>query len=343
MNFHPDSDFRNWEVYPNKDVCDGAQLTPLGAYQHLKIGEFLQKKYFSKLFKGNFAYSDIHIRSTGYSRSFQSAIALVFGFLPDFNLQKIQVNLSPDLLFCSSELTGLTCRCPVAYSLKQKADTVAGGFNRNDSEHQMLIKQIADIYGLQPSQIPWLAVTIDIFMTHVCHQMALPCNERNKCVDQSFIKKIWNVLDSDGTKFKSQSKSYVKFAHLVLHPLLSEILKRMKDNILLKDSQKFVLYSGHDITLSPLAVVLGLHSDGKWPPYASRIVFELYTKVHGKNPSQGYIRVLYNGKDRTKHLTFCNKLHHGLCRLQYFENFIDNHLKVYDINNFNTQCTFSLK
>ncbi|XP_021363491.1 2-phosphoxylose phosphatase 1-like [Mizuhopecten yessoensis] len=337
-NFHPKSDFRNWELYPKKDFCDGAQLTPLGALQHLKIGQFLQEKYFTNLFKGNFSYNDIHIKSTEYSRTFQSAVALLYGFLPDFDLQKIQMHLSPDVLFCSSEVTKLTCRCPLAQFFKLKANGLAGSHNRNDSEHQNLKQQIADIYKIQPGQVPWLEAVVDIAMAHICHQVSLPCNERNECIDKNIINKMWNIVDSDGVKFKSRSELYLKFAHLALHPLLTEILMRMKDNVLLKDNRKFVLYSGHDISLSPLITLLGLHLDGKWPPYASRVVFELYTKRASRFPVQAFIRVLYNGKDRTKDLIFCRKLHHGLCRLHHFKEFIDNHLKVYDIHDFNTQC-----
>ncbi|XP_060069331.1 2-phosphoxylose phosphatase 1-like isoform X2 [Ylistrum balloti] len=342
-NFHPKSDFRNWELYPNKEFCDGAQLTPLGALQHLKIGQFLQEKYFSKVFKGNFSYTDIHIKSTEYSRTFQSAVALLYGFLPDFDLQKIQMHLSPDLLFCSSDITGLTCRCPLAQIFKVQANVIAGSHNRNDSEHKLLVKQIATVYDIKPHQVPWLAAVMDILMTQVCHHVSLHCNKRKECIDKKLLNRMWKTVDSDGVKFKSQNEQYLKFAHLALHPLLSEILIRMKDTILLKNSHKFILYSGHDISLTPLLAMLGLHLNGKWPPYASRVVFELYTKSAHRNPNQGFIRVLYNGKDRTEDLPFCRKLHHGLCRLYHFKDFLDNHLKIFNITDFNTQCANTKK
>ncbi|XP_069111295.1 2-phosphoxylose phosphatase 1-like [Argopecten irradians] len=338
-NFHPQSDFRNWELYPNKNICDGAQLTPIGAHQHLNIGEFLQEKYFTKLFKDSFSYEDIHIRSTEYSRTFQSAIAFLYGFLPDFDLQKIQVHLSPDLLFCSPEITGLTCRCPLAQIFKLQSNGMAGSHNRNDTGHRLLVRQLADIYDIKPHQVPWLAAVLDIVMTQVCHQVELPCNRRNAaCINKKLIDKVWETVDLDGVKFKTQNEPYLKFAHLSLHPLLSEIFIRMKNTVLLKISPKFFLYSGHDISLTPLLSIFGFHSDGKWPPYASRFVFELYTKRVNTNPAQGFFRVLYNGKDRTNELMFCRKLHRGLCHLHHLKYFLDNHLKWYNIVDFNTQC-----
>lgn len=35
------------------------------------------------------------------------------------------------------------------------------------------------------------------------------------------------------------------------------------------------MYSAHDTTLLPLLVALGMY-DGRWPPFASYIAFELY-------------------------------------------------------------------
>jgi hypothetical protein len=44
---------------------------------------------------------------------------------------------------------------------------------------------------------------------------------------------------------------------------------------------KFSLISGHDTTIFPILAALGVF-DGLWPPYAARIVFELYSTVRLK-------------------------------------------------------------
>lgn len=64
------------------------------------------------------------------------------------------------------------------------------------------------------------------------------------------------------------------------------------------------VYSGHDTTLTPLLLALELPVD-QWPPFASRLIFELY-KPSTDSSSVGYlVKVIFNGKDVTKRLKFC--------------------------------------
>lgn len=107
---------------------------------------------------------------------------------------------------------------------------------------------------------------------------------------------------------------------------------------------KFALFSGHDTVIAPLLASLGAY-DCRWPPYASHIAFELWTKPEGSadgpkrralqeengdsesgtrvagvgeieaSPPQevegkaegneAYVRVTFNGKPVTHHITDC--------------------------------------
>lgn len=52
-------------------------------------------------------------------------------------------------------------------------------------------------------------------------------------------------------------------------------------DVLSGDSRtKFALFSGHDTVIAPVLAALGAY-DCRWPPYASHIVFELWSK-HGE-------------------------------------------------------------
>ena len=51
------------------------------------------------------------------------------------------------------------------------------------------------------------------------------------------------------------------------------------------------LYSGHDTTLVPLLVGLGVYDD-EWPPYTADLAFELYEDEEGKH----FIKVLFQQK-----------------------------------------------
>ncbi|CAM9307241.1 unnamed protein product, partial [Laminaria digitata] len=70
-------------------------------------------------------------------------------------------------------------------------------------------------------------------------------------------------------------------AALSLYPFTREILTNMRDVLSGKSAMKFALFSGHDTVIAPLLAALGAY-DCRWPPYASHVAFELWSK-----PSQG--------------------------------------------------------
>ena len=67
---------------------------------------------------------------------------------------------------------------------------------------------------------------------------------------------------------------------------------------------KITVYSGHDATLRPLLLALRLPLT-HWPPYASRLIFELYKPVSSKSQSEYLFKIIYNGRDVTRQLPFC--------------------------------------
>ena len=76
-------------------------------------------------------------------------------------------------------------------------------------------------------------------------------------------------------------------SRLGMHPFLSELLRNFRDDLQEKE-RRLRLYAGHDTVVAPLLAALGIF-DGKWPPLASRIVFELR--------EGGALRILFNGRD----------------------------------------------
>jgi hypothetical protein len=68
---------------------------------------------------------------------------------------------------------------------------------------------------------------------------------------------------------------------------------------------------GHDATLMPMTFALGI-SDNKWTPYASLLLFEVYSQNDGANY---YVRAIYNGQE--KKLVGCYDV---LCPVHQFLN-----------------------
>ena len=115
---------------------------------------------------------------------------------------------------------------------------------------------------------------------------------------------------------------YRQISRLLMQPLLYEIASHMNSSIS-RAQHRFALYSGHDSTVEPLANALGI-SDGLWPRYASRLVFELYAEA---SDNKLYIRILYNGRVVTGRTQFCEGqlTREGLCPIAHFLAFVEDH------------------
>ena len=74
------------------------------------------------------------------------------------------------------------------------------------------------------------------------------------------------------------------------------------------DRKRLAVFMGHDTVIAPVLAGLGVYTGGlcAWPPYASRIVFELFAAVNrGEKDERGFVRVIYNGEDLTKRIKPC--------------------------------------
>ena len=107
------------------------------------------------------------------------------------------------------------------------------------------------------------------------------------------------------------AENYTGIADIATHPMLIQITKRMINKSHHKSFLKIVLYSGHDSTVTPLLINLGVHDRTGWTPYATRVVFELWRDTllaSSKQPDSidnFYFRVLVNGKVVTSKMKFC--------------------------------------
>ena len=107
------------------------------------------------------------------------------------------------------------------------------------------------------------------------------------------------------------AENYTGIADVATHPMLIQIAKRMINKSQHKSTLKFVLYSGHDSTVTPLLINLGVHDRTRSTPYATRVVFELWRDTLLESSDQPgsidnyYFRVLVNGKVVTSEMKFC--------------------------------------
>ncbi|KAL8597075.1 hypothetical protein ACOMHN_057564 [Nucella lapillus] len=313
-------DFADWALYPQHRKCGSSLLTGPGAAQHLLNGLSLRRKYRDTLFAPPFSSSaHLAVHSTLTSRTYQSALAFVYGLLPRFDISDVYVRAAQNVMFCRPSLVPAAC-CANLAKLRQEVDAAVRIPRAVDSAWQAAMLPLARIFGVKVNRLPGPSQLVDVLQGHACHDLSLPCGEKGRCVTPALLGKLWEVVDGAG-KRSSQEAVFDRYCRTVMHSLLLEVLKSMQDVARNRSDTRVTLYSGHDLTMTPLLQTLGLY-EGKWPNYATRVVLELYRKRSA--PRQHFLRVLHNGRDVTSRVRFCQgaMVQGKLCPLKRFERFV---------------------
>ncbi|XP_071805512.1 2-phosphoxylose phosphatase 1-like [Asterias amurensis] len=314
---------RTLPIGSNARECAIAQLTPTGWLQLMRLGQHMKIAYEGKLVphQGYFRNPNTTLfKSTMNARTQQSVFAFMFGFLPRLELHFAdRIKITENTAFCS---LGKNCSCQAIVQLEKAKQKQYGVALKNDTETQMVLKSVAKnlLNEPKPKKVPGLTAQQDLYSSLTCHEKSLPCTPYG-CVLEKHFAKIVAFTDRVSREMRSSEDGpHQKYARLVMHPLLSQIATQMKKvNHGAQNYPKFVYYSGHDITLTPLLDILGL-GDYHWPCYAANVVFELWSKSESF-----FLRVLYNGQDKTSAVRFCrdNLSLDGLCPLRYFLRFVN--------------------
>lgn len=338
QNADKDGSFESMQRYPNEPYCRQSYLTPQGAVQELLNGLQAKHKYIDglDLFQQDFSERKVLVKSTVYPRTYQSANAFMFGFLSDYDTRLKIYKAKTD--FCSEKDSGLSCHCPGLEKYSKPLKNMR-------KMSKLLLQTIANfkrkmsrILSIDVKEIRSLTHVFDSLMVRVCHDVPLPCNKaRDSCVDRTIVDTLWGLVGDDLLHHYLYNENHLKTQHLKFHPLLVEMYARMKNITKRSSSTKFVLYSGHDITLTPFLMLLGIY-DGKWPPYASTLALELYSKEEGSKLHY-FLKVIYNGVDRTRELKFCRGL--DMCKFKYFEQFVNTHLENMGLDDYDSECLSS--
>ena len=327
----PPSGFEQKILYPKRERCASNTLTARGAQQHIQLGGHLQKAYMdqhSLIDKQNPYGQQLLIKATHYSRTFESAMALLYGFFPHLDVSKLNVDVAKNTVFCFPKLPYVTsCLCK---RLKDTDDAINRKKDQTRIEASTKLQDtISNILGKPIPDNTAITAIGDALTPGFCHSKPLPCRTKHSnqspniqnestCVSLDLVGKIWKEINA---QLKTHDDNdYLLSAKLKLYPVLLEVATRIQSLQQLKFAPRFVLYSGHDVTITPLLLVMGLHN-GKWPPYASRFVIET---IESEQTNTFYLRFIYNGVDKTSDVIFCKstQLKDGLCPLEAFLTFI---------------------
>lgn len=305
-------------------------LTPEGVIQHIRNGHIFQKAYIEKrhLFTAESPYDQIKVVSTNYpgGRTYQSALAFMYGIFPDLIPRKLHIAEVADNRMCTN-VTRVNCDCP---KIKNHIDEMSLNFEemipaipKGQEIISNIKEEVAEAMSIGTYDLPSRASPmLSTIFIHICHGFPLP-GHKSKCIPPRTVINLFNAGYANGAQHQKEGR-YPYLMTLKMMPLLHTMYTsiRLLGQGLTKE--KLILYSGHDTTVEPFMTVLGI-ADGSWPKYATRLVFETYSKsVDGQK--QYFNRFLLNGIDVTQKVIFCrdgSKLtKEKLCPFDNFMGFI---------------------
>uniref|UniRef100_A0A3Q1GH80 2-phosphoxylose phosphatase 1 n=1 Tax=Acanthochromis polyacanthus TaxID=80966 RepID=A0A3Q1GH80_9TELE len=334
---------------PNHSACEMGELTQTGVVQHLRNGQLLHHAYKRhNLLPSDWSPRQLWVETTGKSRTLQSGLAFLYGFIPDFDWTRLTVRHQWSTLFCGS-----ACDCPARNRYLEEEQRRQYRLRVADTELERTYVDMARTLGVLTRQLR-AANPIDSLLCHLCHDLSFPCAPMGDtgsggCLTMAQFAVIRRQQLDDEVD-RRRMGLYRKYAILAMYPYLNRTATKMERVAKAGEAGRqpraggeevFTLASAHDVTVAPLLSALGLE-EARFPRFAARIVFELWKsppvtqgqakKKAGKGEKSKtkdgelFIRVLYNGEDVTFHTTFCRShdrhASQPLCPLKNFLSFV---------------------
>lgn len=187
----------------------------------------------------------------------------------------------------------------------------------------------------------------DALLTYICHDATLPCVNSKHCLKADQVSALFAYTEWDNHqrwKNKNWRNACLLRAYGMFKNIVSYMLKMASET-----APKIVIYSGHDYTIQYLTVPLGISTKHASLQYASRLVFEIYKNedISLNGPNGYYFKLLVNGRDVTKEISFCHKpavyeeagKKNIFCRVEDIVRFIhDDYFSGLNVTNFKDSC-----
>ncbi|XP_056629623.1 2-phosphoxylose phosphatase 1 [Diorhabda sublineata] len=328
-------------IHPSQ--CHLGQLTMQGVSQLLNLGNLLKQKYLEVWSKvKSLKSSEVVIYSTRYRRTFQSVLAFLFGLIPVDTLEKLVMHESQSMSFCFKD-----CGCPVTEKLyKNVKKSISHQLHSHPAVAALAVSTGNSLFSINGE--PVTANTDphfvrDALLTFVCHRNGFPCDGPINCIRRQNVVGIFAYTDWVNYQ-KWRNVYWKRYCLLKSYGLVRHIVQQMLQMVS-NSGPYLVVYSGHDHTLEQLSTALGLQNDPFLLRYAARIVFEVYQQNEGIDNTQGiYFRLLSNGKDITRQVSFCKNIVNvstkvNLCKIEDIVRFLhDDYFSSLNVTNFKDAC-----
>lgn len=298
--------------------CTVSHLTNAGFKQSIAVGEHLFRSYFNNsVIKFKPDSASILAESIVDQPSYQSLIAFLHGLLPEKALVKTRVHKASGSFCHFKRESTLSCHCPKAddYYKPVLQSVHRGRFMFKDGYPGKDV--VNSIFNEISTQNMSPLELFQVLMFHACDSINVICDKSNNCVNISATEHVrpLSLQVSSFLKTVSQDATFQLFSQLHTFPFLQRLVTKIDTSDMV---EKIHIYSGDSFFLHILLSSLGIRFEGPIPK-ASRLMFEVYQKNRGQ-PNEGslYFNILYNGKQVTDHLGFCDGgLEEGLCSMEW--------------------------
>ncbi|KAG0025824.1 hypothetical protein BGZ82_009818 [Podila clonocystis] len=292
--------------YGWKGSCTPGQLTPLGAQQHRTLGATLREIYVNrwKFLPAEFDPSALYVRSTDVWRTQQSAESLITGlYLPQviegrppvFDMEVVPSAV--EYMKINSHL------CPKAKKL-ERAIKGSARYKQVQAAARDVSEEAREIIGPDAS-------LQDTVLPRLCHNLKPYCEDGqpDRCITPAIGDLVSTKSALETAALYRDAPESREYLRLGMGPLAKDIVDNFvtatqRTTVFRRSSStvpQFKLYSGHDTTIAPLLGLLE-SADMRWPPYASNLIFELWTAPSGER----FVRIFHNGNVMQTTTKWCN-------------------------------------
>ena len=272
------------------------EMTKIGIMQHYILGNKNRKRY-QNFINENFSYYDILVYSSERDRAIQSAQAQLKGFFDNSNDIIIPVHTIDDNTNLPVFYYDIKNNCPILKEIRKKNyidnEIVVNFVNDFIADYSKILEEISDKINININ-----ATLIDIICgAYICDYFdgrnlsyimnKYNYNEKkfyNKCIEYNHIKHFEIALGKEAN-FTAILSSSLNLKNLIGY--MENIINNTSK------SPKYILYSGHDTTLSSIQVFFKKVFDAEiqYVPFASQMVINLIERNNGL-----YVLYYFNDK-----------------------------------------------
>ncbi|KAJ2552111.1 hypothetical protein EV175_003439 [Coemansia sp. RSA 1933] len=300
---------------PSAATCGFGQLTDVGRQSMTALGQHLRSLYVESTDllpsmprngEGG-PTGDLYLRSTSYSRAFESLQHTLGGLYPNaLDVPSLfRVNVRPSTR--DNLLISFDCKSMMRLFKAFNANAKEASLGEYNALHQDLVKidGLREFYESQPndSKGPPAAIHAwDTLASMRAHNMPLP-----SAIDDALIAR---TSEMSGVEYLHSGWQSAALTRLQIGPLVHELVGNIVRAVEVdragafpksdSSNSKMGIYSGHDTTIGPLLAVFGARSDDSsssssrsytkpsdpyWPPYAASIRLELIKDDNTQPPT----------------------------------------------------------